>query len=66
MSPDAAKTKDLLYITNYQQNVSGTFTVSVYSYPDAKLMGALKQELSAPDGLCVDKKQDIWIVNNGV
>lgn len=65
MSPDAAKTKDLLYITNLDQNASGIYTVSVYSYPEGKLMGALRKDFSAPDGLCVDKKQDIWIVNNG-
>ena len=51
--------------TNYDENNSASYTVSVYSYPEGKLMGAVKKDFSAPDGLCVDKKQDIWIVNNG-
>jgi hypothetical protein len=57
MSPDAA-TKDLLYISNYTEN-----SVSVYSYPQGQLVGTLTG-FAAPDGICVDKKGDVWIVNN--
>lgn len=58
MSPDAAKTKDLLYISNY-----GGGDVDVYSYPQGKQVGDLTGFFH-PDGMCVDEKQDIWIVNS--
>ena len=59
MSPDAAKTKDLLYVSNI-----GSGTVNVYSYPDDKQVGTIKGDYDGPDGICVDKKNDIWVVNN--
>jgi hypothetical protein len=59
MSPDAAKTKDLLYVSNLDSN-----TVNVYSYPNDKPMGTLTADFSGPDGICVDTKNDIWVVNN--
>jgi hypothetical protein len=59
MSPDAAKTKDLLYVSNLDSN-----TVNVYSYPNDKPMGTLTADFSGPDGICVDNKNDIWVVNN--
>ncbi len=60
MSSDAANTKDLLYVSNIDSN-----TVNVYSYPKAKQVGTLTADLSSPDGICVDNKNDIWVVNNG-
>ncbi|HEY1654773.1 MAG TPA: hypothetical protein VGF86_06655 [Candidatus Tumulicola sp.] len=57
MAPGAA-TKDLLYISNYDKN-----SVAVYSYPQDKLVGTLSG-LDQPDGVCADKKGDVWIVNN--
>ena len=57
MAPGAA-TKDLLYVSNFN-----TETVLVYSYPDGKKMGTLTG-FAQPDGLCSDKKGDVWIVNN--
>lgn len=57
MAPGAA-TQDLLYISNYNAS-----TVVVYSYPQDKLVGTLTG-FHGPDGLCVDKKGDVWIVNN--
>ena len=60
MSPDAAKTKDLLYVSNIDSN-----TVNVYSYPNDKQVGMITADLSGPDGICVDNKNDIWVVNNG-
>lgn len=60
MSPDAAKTKALLYVSNLSVN-----NVTVYSYPKGKLVGTLTTDFASPDGICVDKKNDIWIVNNG-
>lgn len=65
MSTEAAKTKDLLYVSNLNQDSSGGYTVNVYSYPQGALMGVLKKDFSAPDGICVDKNNDVWIVNNG-
>ena len=59
MSPDAAKTKDLLYVSNLNSG-----TVNVYSYPDDKQVGTIKGNYDGPDGICVDKKNDIWVVNN--
>jgi hypothetical protein len=59
MSPDAAKTKDLLYVSNINSG-----TVNVYSYPDDKQVGTIKGDYDGPDGICVDKKNDIWVVNN--
>ena len=59
MAPGAA-TKDLLYISNYY-----TDDVLVYSYPQDKLVGKLTG-LEGPDGLCADKKGDVWIVNNNL
>ncbi len=57
MAPGAAK-KDLLYVSNFN-----TETVLVYSYPDGNKMGTLTG-FAQPDGLCSDKKGDVWIVNN--
>src|ERR1700722_2802967 len=53
-----APTKDLLYISNYENN-----PVVVYSYPDGTLVGTLTG-FAEPDGVCSDKKGDVWIVNN--
>jgi len=57
MTPGAAA-KDLLYISNYDAN-----DVLVYSYPEDKLVGTLTG-FHFPEGLCVDKKGDVWVVNN--
>ena len=57
MTPSAT-TKDLLYISNISAN-----TVAVYSYQQGKLVGTLTG-FAQPDGLCNDKKGDIWIANN--
>ena len=56
MEPDA-KIKDLLYVTNRGYN-----DVLVYSYPQDKLVGTLTGNLLFPDGVCTDKKGDVWIV----
>jgi len=59
MSPSVTS-KDLLYISNYAAN-----SVVVYSYPQDKLVGTLTG-FHEPDGICTDKKGDVWIVNNEV
>lgn len=59
MAPGAT-TKGLLYISNYY-----TDDVLVFSYPQDKLAGTLTG-LEGPDGLCADKKGDVWIVNNNL
>ena len=59
MAP-GAMTKDLLYVSNLAAN-----TVAVYSYPQDKLVGTLTG-FHKPDGICVDKKGNVWIVNNEV
>ncbi len=53
-----AATKDLLYISNYDLD-----SVVVYSYPQDKVVGTLTG-FAEPDGVCADKKGDVWIVNN--
>ncbi len=58
MAPGAA-TQDLLYISNYAAS-----TVVVYSYPQDKLVGTLTGSFAEPDGVCSDKKGDVFIVNN--
>ncbi|MGC1380698.1 MAG: hypothetical protein WA814_06695 [Candidatus Baltobacteraceae bacterium] len=60
MLPEA-KHEPLLYVANwsYFQN-----DVLVFSYPAAKLVGTLTADMLNPDGLCVNKKGDVWVVNN--
>jgi hypothetical protein len=53
----SAKTHSLLYVTD-----SGTNTVVVYSYPKLKVVGTLTG-FSNPQGDCIDKANDVWIVN---
>jgi hypothetical protein len=62
ISPDASKTKDLLYVVNLG---TGTGNVGVYSYPQGKLVETLTQGLELPEGVCTGKKGDVWIVNSG-
>jgi NHL repeat len=56
MAPGASH-GDLLYVSDI-----GTDDVDVYSYPDGKPVGTLTG-FDEPEGLCVDKKGDIWITN---
>ncbi len=55
MMPEA-KTKDLLYVTNYSY-------VSVYTYPQGKLVGKLKGFISTV-GACNDQKGHVYITNH--
>jgi hypothetical protein len=52
----AAKASDLLYVSN----LSGT--VSVFSWPGLKVVGSLT-DFQEPSGLCIDKAQDVYIVD---
>jgi len=56
MAPDAAS-QDLLYVTDVR-------TVTVYSYPQGRLFGELKHFYIAT-GMCVDKKGDVFVVDEG-
>ena len=56
MSPD--KKKALLYVSDYDESV-----LNVYSYPKLKMVGQITG-LSNPDGVCSDKKGNIWVDNN--
>ncbi len=59
MLPEA-KSEELVYIANYSYN-----NVRVYSYPAGKLVGSLAgKEIYTPDGVCIDRNNNIWIVNN--
>jgi len=58
MAKGAASTA-LLYLSDY-----GTGDVYVYSWPSLALMGTLTG-FTNPAGICVDKTQNIWIVNYG-
>jgi hypothetical protein len=55
----AAKTGALLYVSSVL-----TGDVYVYSYATHALVGTLTG-FTDPYGLCVDKKGDVWIVNDG-
>jgi hypothetical protein len=55
MATDAV-TQDLIYVTNYSY-------VTVYSYPQGKLVGTLNGFKSTV-GDCIDKKGDIFITNH--
>jgi 6-phosphogluconolactonase (cycloisomerase 2 family) len=55
MAP-AAKSGDLLYVTNANS------TVTVYSYPQGKLVGTLGG-FEDPYGVCVDKKANVYITD---
>ena len=57
--PTQRQTKDLLYVSNIDSD-----TVNVYSYPGDKRLGTLTADFDGPDGICVDKQNDIWVVNN--
>ena len=57
MTPDKKK-KALLYISDYNNSV-----LDVYSYPQLKMVGQVTG-LTNPDGLCNDKKGNIWAANN--
>jgi hypothetical protein len=61
MSAEAAKSKDLLYVSDYSYYKN---EVDVFSYPADKQVGTLTTDMLNPDGLCVDKKGDVWVVNN--
>jgi hypothetical protein len=53
-----AKAADLLYVSDlYGEDVL------VYSYPQGKLVGTLTG-ITEPDGICPDKKGDVWIVSH--
>lgn len=54
MLPEASS-ENLLYVTNYSY-------VSVYTYPEGKLVGTLKKFVSAV-GECVDAKGDVFVTN---
>lgn len=56
MAPNAAR-RDLLY-------VSSRFGVSVYAYPQGKLVGKLRGFTTAT-GQCVDGKGDVYITDEG-
>ncbi|HLY02959.1 MAG TPA: hypothetical protein VKR56_10775 [Candidatus Cybelea sp.] len=55
MSPEA-KRSDLLYVSDYN-----AYEVYAYSYPRGKLEGTLRGFGPYPAGLCVDKKQNVWV-----
>jgi hypothetical protein len=56
MSP-AAKPENLLYVSNSQNN-----TVAVYAWGHTELVGTLTG-FSAPQGLCVDKRGDVFVTD---
>jgi hypothetical protein len=59
MSPAAASTRELLYISD-----PGTNAVLVYDYRTGHQVGDLTG-FADPSGQCVDKAGDVWIANAG-
>ena len=59
MSPEAKRTKELLYVSNGDAD-----EVDVYSYRSGKRVGALTGFVQ-PEGQCVDKRGNVWITNFG-
>ncbi len=57
MDPEA-KAGDLMYVSSYPDDA-----VYVYTYPALKKAGKLTY-LSYPDGICTDKKGNVFVVNN--
>jgi hypothetical protein len=57
----AAKAETLLYVGNNLGGSSDTGNITVYSYPDTKLVGTLAASL--PTGLCVDSRGDVFVAN---
>jgi hypothetical protein len=58
--PQTATGQDLLYISEY-----GGGVVDVFSYPQLQFLGNLSGLEGTPQGECVDKKGDVWIVEAG-
>ena len=56
MAPDA-KRQDLLYVSEYGDGI-----IDVFSFPKGKFVGSLTG-FSNPQGECVNKKGDVWIVS---
>lgn len=54
----AAEPDDLVYVSN-----QATQAVTVYNFWSGKLVGTLKG-FKLPRGLCVDKRQDVYVVNS--
>jgi hypothetical protein len=52
-----AKHQDLLYISDFANNV-----VDIYTYPKGKLAGSLTG-FSGPEGACVDAHGNVWITS---
>jgi WD40 repeat protein len=63
MLPEA-KSQDLLYVANSADGASGSGSVSVYNYPQGKLVGNLTG-FTDPTSLCIDKSGDIFVANSG-
>jgi hypothetical protein len=57
MSPDAAKTKSLLYVSDAQ-----SYDVYIYSFPDLELKGKLTG-FNRPEGECSDARGNVWITD---
>jgi hypothetical protein len=57
MLPEAKRAKKLLYVSDW-----GTEDVFVYDYTTGVLVGTLTN-LESPQGQCVDKQGDVWIVS---
>ena len=57
MLPEA-KRQDLLYVSDLEAQ-----EVFIYAYRGKKLVGTLGGFFN-PEGLCVDKKGDVWVTND--
>jgi hypothetical protein len=60
MSPDAKKTKKLLYFSQY---TGGPGLVDVFSVPKYSFVGTITDGIDGPEGLAVDKKRNLYVAN---
>lgn len=59
--PNTSSSHDLLYVSEY-----GGGVLDVFSWPQAKYLYSISGLNSdPPEGLCVDKKGDVWVVEDG-
>lgn len=58
--PGALGEHSFLYVTDFYQNYLYGF-----SYPGGKQIATISKDMARPEGECVDKSGEVWVVDNG-